>query len=182
MSTLTLTPTRTEFAQQHQIDERAGIIHGVSIITSGMVRGHGLKADRKTLETTLAAAQAHKDGVLCKGDHGSGIFEALGTFKNFRIDGDKVRADLHLFKSHPHFQTVIEVARRMPASMGMSISFKYAPEVIDGETCVRVTQLFSCDLVDSPAANPNGMFSAKRPQRDLTKLAACYLAAFGRDR
>jgi hypothetical protein len=180
MSTLTVTPTAS-FSEKPTIDEREGIIYGVSIITAGDISGHRMKADQKTLETCLAAFKSHKDGVLCKGDHGTGIFEALGTFKNPRIDGNKLRGDLHLFKAHPHFQTVIEVARRMPHSMGMSISFSYAPEIINEEVHVRVKSLFSIDLVDSPAANPTGMFSKPKTQCDTTKLAACYLAAFGQD-
>lgn len=180
MAELTLQPAPATFAAKHQIDERAGIIYGISIITAGDVKGHGVKADAKTLETCLAATQSHKDGVLCKGDHGSGVFEALGTIKNSRIDGDKVRGDLHLFKSHPHFKTIMEVAQRMPQSMGMSISFSYVPEVIGEEVFVRVKSLFSIDLVDSPAANPNGMFSSKS-SRDTTKLMAAYLAAFGQE-
>ena len=84
---------------------------------------------------------------------------------------------MHLLKSHPHAATVIEAARKMPNAMGLSISFSYAPEVLDEKVFIRVKSLTSIDLVDSPACNV-GMFSAKT-ERDTTKLMSAYIAAFG---
>jgi hypothetical protein len=41
----------------------------------------------------------------------------------------------------------------------MSIAFAYTTEDIGGKPFVRVTDLWSVDLVSQPAANPNGLFS-----------------------
>src|SRR5687767_5799850 len=122
MTSLTIQSPATSFAQG-RIDEREGIIYGMSIITTGEAKGHGLFVDAKSLETCLAATRRYSSGVLCKADHGTGVFEALGALRNFRVDGEKLRGDLHLLKSHPRFASIIEAARRMPNAMGLSISF-----------------------------------------------------------
>jgi hypothetical protein len=173
-------PATKFFSEAKQIDDRAGIIYGMSVISCGEAKGHGLRIDAKTLETCLAATKSWKDGVICKGDHGSGIFQALGTLKNFRIDGDKLRGDLHLFNNQPLSKMVLEVARKSPAALGLSISFSYAPEVVDEEVYVRVKSLSSIDLVDNPAANPNGMFSGG-PRNKIMELTAAFIASEGQD-
>jgi len=87
MTTLNYKPDSTNFAGA-RIDEREGIICGMSVITTGEARGHGLFVDAKSLQTTLAATKSHASGVLCKMDHGSGTLEAIGALRDFRIDGE----------------------------------------------------------------------------------------------
>jgi hypothetical protein len=106
------------------------LIRGVSVITEGEAQGHGVFIDSKTLETTLSAAKQFPGGVKCKMDHGSGLPDIVGTFSNFRVEGAKLRADLQLLLTHPRYQSLMELARRAPTASGMSISFKYTPEVI----------------------------------------------------
>lgn len=169
----------TEFSQVGQVDEHAGIIRGVSVIATGEAIGHGLFADATSLENVVNAAKSHTGGVIAKGNHGSGIFEVIGTLKNFRVDGDRVRADFYLLKTHPRFASIVELARMKPASKaGFSISFSYAPEVKDEKVFIRVKTLWSVDLVDSPALNPTGMFNAKHtlPVTPLDRVASAFRA------
>ncbi len=107
--------------------------------------------------------------------------EALGTFigrfKNFRVDGERAMADLHLdnvAKKSPKgdlFSYVIAMANSNPDMFGASISFEiddyyhYDSEnqrvAGEGEkTFVKIKSLLATDVVDDPAANPNGLFSA----------------------
>lgn len=160
MPTLQLSqPSATFVGLTSNIDDRRGVIRGVSVITEGEAQGHGVFIDSKTINTTLAAAKQFPGGVPCKMDHGSGLPDIVGTFHNFRVDGAKLRADLQLLLTHPRYQSLMELAKRAPTASGMSISFKYVPETIKDQEFVRVTKLFSIDWVDGPAANPTGLFS-----------------------
>lgn len=182
MATLTLNNPAISFAAKNgSVDERAGIIYGMSCITQGEARGHDMHVDSKSIQTCFDATRSWASGVICKADHGSGLFEIIGTLRNFRIDGDRLRADLHLLKSHPRFASIIEMAKTAPSSVGLSISFSYTPETLEKKTYIRVDQLFSIDLVSNPACNPTGMFSAPTPQKHYDRITAAVFAAFGQD-
>lgn len=144
------------------VDRASGIIRGVSVITSGVeAKGHGFSIDHQTLESVMLCAEAYKDGVQVKVNHGTGFDSIVGSLRNFRIEGEKLLADLHLLKTHEMCPRVLEIAETMPASVGLSIAFSGVPEKKNGENFVRCTELYSCDLVDHPAANPSGLFSAR---------------------
>jgi hypothetical protein len=54
----------------------------------------------------------------------------------------------------------MEMAETMPGAFGLSIAFSGAPEGGDDATrFARCTEIYSCDIVDIPAANPTGLFS-----------------------
>jgi hypothetical protein len=144
------------------------IIHGVSVITTGPAKGHGLIVDAETLAQVVQCSKAR--AVKVKMLHNSDLSQVIGTLKNFRVDGDKVLADLHLLASAPARDFVLEIARTMPTAFGLSISFEGAP---DGNLA-RCSRLLSVDLVDEPAANPDGLFEEKpidAPAADVTTNA-----------
>jgi hypothetical protein len=144
------------------------IIHGVSVITTGPAKGHGLMVDAETLAQVVQCSKAR--AVKVKMLHNSDLSQVIGTLKNFRIDGGKVLADLHLLASAPARDFVLEIARTMPTAFGLSISFEGAP---DGNLA-RCSRLLSVDLVDEPAANPDGLFEEKpidAPLADVTTNA-----------
>lgn len=144
------------------------IIHGVSVITTGPAKGHGLMVDAETLAQVVQCSKAR--AVKVKMLHNSDLSQVIGTLKNFRIDGEKVLADLHLLASAPARDFVLEIARTMPTAFGLSISFEGAP---DGNLA-RCSRLLSVDLVDEPAANPDGLFEEKpidAPAADVTTNA-----------
>lgn len=156
--------TLTLFATQiGRINAAKGVIYGVSVITEGEVKGHDMWADAKTLKSVLASAQSYEGGLKVKLDHGDSIGSIIGTLQNFRIDGSQLRADLYLLKNSEHYDYVLELASSIPEQVGMSIAFSYETDDPDDDDLpmpmVRCLEIYSCDLVDSPAANAGGLFS-----------------------
>jgi hypothetical protein len=155
--------TKTDFAVlQGNIDAQAATISDVSVITVGEAKGHGMQIDAQTLTEVKAAAETYAGGLKVKTDHYTGFNEIVGTLKNFRIDGDQLRADLFLLKNHDATARILEMAELMPDTFGLSISFTGEHEESEGGTVfARCTEIYSADLVDAPAANPTGLFSAR---------------------
>ena len=154
--------TKTDLAiLTGDIDAAAATIKNVSVITVGEARGHGMQIDEKTLLQVKAAAETYSGGLKVKTDHYSGFNEIVGALKNFTIDGDQLRADLFLLKNHDATARIIEMAELMPDTFGLSISFSGDHEEDGDTTFARCSEIYSADLVDTPAANPTGLFSAK---------------------
>jgi hypothetical protein len=171
----------TQFSA-NRVDKYAGIIRGMSVISEGEARGHDIFVDADSLKTCLAAANAQPAGVPSKAEHGTGVFETIGVVKNFAIDGQKLRGDLHLLKSHPRYDSIVEMAEKMPTACGLSISFSYAPEIKDGATFIRIKKLFSVDLVSDPACNPTGMFSTPRKITPFERVQMAFRRQLEQDR
>ena len=155
--------TKTDFAALNgQIDSQAAIISDVSVITVGEAKGHGMLIDAQTLMEVKKAAETYSGGLKVKTDHYSGFNEIVGVLKDFRIDGEQLRADLHLLKNHEATARILEMAELMPDTFGLSISFSGQHDESDEDTVfARCSEIYSADLVDAPAANPTGLFSAK---------------------
>ena len=153
-----------------RIDREKGVIYGVSAITVGVAKGHEVYIDRATLETVKQVASEFSEGIKVKFRHGktgefqSVLEETVGLLKNFVIDGDKVRGDLHLLKSlAPEVkEKAFEMAETMPSQFGLSIVFCGVNETIGGKKFLRCHELQSIDLTDKPAANPDGLFSMSK--------------------
>lgn len=156
----------TEFsALAGQVDVDKGIISGVSVITEGPAKGHGnLHIDKKTLDQVLAVALSHSGGIKVKLNHSkeARVENSCGVLKNFRLDGNKVRADLHLFKSDANFSKILELAQTISEDFGLSVVFAGVHEKNSSSLLARCTEIYSTDLVDRPAANPDGLFSADK--------------------
>lgn len=155
--------TKTDFAVlDGTIDAQAATIAGVSVITIGEAKGHGMLIDAQTLLQVKEAAETYSGGLKVKTDHYTGFNEIVGTLKNFVIDGDQLRADLYLLKNHDATPRILEMAELMPDTFGLSISFSGEHEEQEGGVVfARCSEIYSADLVDAPAANPTGLFSAK---------------------
>lgn len=155
--------TKTDFALlDGTIDAQAATITGVSVITVGEAKGHGMLIDAQTLLQVKEAAETYSGGLKVKTDHYTGFNEIVGTLKNFVIDGDQLRADLYLLKNHDATPRILEMAELMPDTFGLSISFSGEHEEQEsGVVFARCSEIYSADLVDAPAANPTGLFSAK---------------------
>jgi len=120
---------------------------------------HKCFADRTTLETVLAACK--KLGVLkVKANHGPDVNSIVGTIANFRIEGNQVKGDLTLLKNSPSRDYVLEVAQTLASQIGLSIAFEPVWESKDRKEFVRCKTIYSADIVDAPAANPQGLFDA----------------------
>jgi hypothetical protein len=154
--------TKTDFALlDGTIDAQAATITGVSVITVGEAKGHGMLIDAQTLLQVKAAAETYSGGLKVKTDHYTGFNEIVGTLKNFVIDGDQLRADLYLLKNHDATPRILEMAELMPDTFGLSISFSGEHEEQGDTVFARCSEIYSADLVDAPAANPTGLFSVK---------------------
>ena len=138
------------------IDAQSGIIKNCSVLTIGEAMGHGLIVDATSLLQVQALAQKFPNGVKTSIDHGGSVERVVGALHNFRIIDQQLLADLHLLKTHPGFAKMLELAQTMPQAFGLSVAFSGKP---DGSK-LRCTELYSVDLVDTPAANPRGLFTA----------------------
>lgn len=155
------------------------IIEGVSIISVGEAKGHGLFVDDITLQEVKACAESYAGGVKVNLDHGAGIQDIVGFCDNFRIVGKKLVADLNLLETAEKRAYVLEIASRMPDTFGISIAFSGPVREKDGRSFASCTELYSADLVQTPAANPTGLFSftaksvdtsAKQMDEDKNKM------------
>lgn len=117
---------------------------------------------------------------------GTGKF--LGRFKAFTVDGDIARADLNVSRASDNSpdgklgQYTMDLADEDPEAFGTSIVFYkdqaamdafrsqnldaqgrfVSPDPLNKQNLphIRLASLSACDVVDDPAANPGGMFSA----------------------
>ena len=151
----------TQFSTlDNRIDAAEGVIYGVAVITKGPALGHGMLVDDTTLAGVVAQANTYEGGMKVKLDHTDSAGAIVGYLRNFRIEGDAVRADLTLLKSSPHRDYVLEIASTIPDTFGLSISFSGADEKIGDHVFARCTEIYSADIVSEPAANPSGLFQA----------------------
>lgn len=162
----------SEIANGDRIDAETGLLRKVSILTEGEAKGHGIFIDGTTLKTVMVSAQSNSGGVKVKMNHGQDVTSIVGVMKNFSIEGIQLFGDLQLLKTCDQFDYIIEMAQTMPETFGMSISFALYLEEIGGKDFARCTELFSIDIVDAPAANPGGLFSAKPVQLSKRPLPA----------
>ena len=117
--------------------------------------------DADTLDQVVQAGNAAGQ-VKVLSDHSASISNIIGYLEGFALDGGRVRADLVLFESHDGFSYFSELISTLPNQIGFSISFSGIPrEAADGTMLADVQNLFSVDLVLSPAANPTGVFRAQ---------------------
>lgn len=156
-----------ELAALHgsRIDAEKGVIHGVAVITAGKLRPGDVRTfeiDRTTLEQVKACASEYQGGLKVRLAHEGNVSDYVGTLKNFRIEGDVLRADLHLLQHAPLRAYVLEIAEKMAESFGMSIDASGKRETIGGKTFLRCFEIRACDIVDVPASNPDGLFDARR--------------------
>lgn len=142
------------------------IIEGVSIISVGEAKGHGLFVDATTLQEVKACAESYAGGVKVNLDHGAGIKDIVGFCDNFRIIGDKLVADLNLLENAEKRAYVLEIAEKLPDTFGISIAFSGPVREVNGQRFASCAELYSADLVQTPAANPTGLFSFTAKQVD----------------
>ncbi|MGD9850119.1 MAG: hypothetical protein AB7T38_02510 [Nitrospirales bacterium] len=178
------------------VDKNDRVIYGVAVATEGPALGHGIDLDQTFLEQLTEAGNAVKSGIKARFDHPNPCVRSMGTtvgrFKQFRKTGPVVRADLHLLKAaekspdgnFPEY--LMELAVEDPQSFGTSIVFSGKEEYLlepdgtrkkgeDGQPLrprARLEKLDAADVVDQPAANPNGVFHALSRDTFIGKFTA----------
>jgi hypothetical protein len=166
------------------VDQEKGIIFGAAVCSEGEARGHGVMLDAEFIGTVVREGNAKKSGIKCRFGHPNMSSEALGTFlgraKNFRSEvvGGRAVARADVFTSAEASDTpqgdlrgyVLRMAANEPDAFGMSIVFEpgdsYQKAGPDGKVpqespwYAKLEKLLAADMVDDPAANPDGLFSA----------------------
>jgi hypothetical protein len=142
------------------------VIEGVSIISIGEAKGHGLYVDETTLMQVKECAESYRGGVKVNLDHGAGIKDIVGFVNNFRIVGKQLLGDLNLLETSPMRDYVLEISSKLPDTFGISIAFTGPIREVEGLAFASCTELYSADLVQTPAANATGLFSFTAKQVD----------------
>ena len=114
--------------------------------------------DGKTLDTLMAAAQDAGGKLKARENHDDTLSARIGYVDNFRLKGDRVIGDLHIFDSYLHRALVLETIAKTPDKIGFSIDFDPTFEIENNRALMRVQTLTACDLVDEGAITPNGLF------------------------
>jgi len=149
---------------QGRVDRESGVIYGVAVITEGPALGHGMFVDQTTLAQVMEQAKTYTGGLKVKLDHNASASEIVGYLTGFRVEGTTVRADLHLLRSSPRREYIIELAETIPDTFGLSIAFSGTDEKIGENWFARCAEIYSADIVSEPAANPSGLFQAGETQ------------------
>lgn len=168
-------------AGDNRIDREKGIIRGYSVARLGVTVDSRCELDGTTLDSIVelgneAGSVKTRFGHPNMSDDGLG--RHLGRSRNFRRDGDVVRADLHLAKSASKTPEgdlagyVLGLAEEDPDAFGASMVVKWREEYrrnADGTRqldaqgkalppLMRIDRLAACDVVGDPAVK-QGFFS-----------------------
>ena len=173
----------------------AGLITDVSVITRGEALGHDLWVDADFLSDVAGAINAavidspESGGVKARFTHpglsSDGVGQKLGRFRNAKVVGEQVIADLHFQEAATRTPDgnladyVMTLAEETPEDFGLSIVFEHNVEAAELHQLenthnnryispdednknnylhAQLGFLRSGDVVDSPAANPEGLF------------------------
>jgi hypothetical protein len=155
------------------INKEKGIIEGVAVVTQGAAKGHGMLIDQETTASVLRAVKAYSSGVKVKFNpntfnHGDGAIVGLLPKDSFKMDGDVLRADLHLEEAYSERDYILNLIEKQGDTFGLSIDFDCTAENINGIDFARCTELYAATIVDQPAANPSGFWSIEDNKQTRT--------------
>lgn len=163
-----------------RVDKDGGVIYGVTVAKAnvnalgkyvyldangqltrdpeGARKKLQVKTDGKTLDTLMGAAQDAGGRVKSREDHDDSIGARAGFADNFRMIGDRVICDLHVFDSYANRQIVFETAAKTPDDIGLSIDMDPSFEILEDCALMRIAKLNAVDIVDAGAITPAGLF------------------------
>ena len=174
---------RTDIARggSVRVDRKSEVISGFAVVTKGVTKDERGEFDDLSLDTVVDMGNSAKIGSKSRFGHPNMSNTALGTFlgrvRNFKRDGDIVRADLHIDPTAHKTPDgdladyVMSLAESDPDAFGSSMVIHWDEEYRrekDGTLSkdkngkdlppfIRVKKLNSVDIVDDPAAN-DGLF------------------------
>jgi len=161
----------------------------VSLITGGIeAAGHGLYIDDKSIDDAMRLLLGKSLRAYLKHD-GAGsdrLGQEIGFFSGIYREGNKIKAKsfefLESFKREAGgtYEKLVELAQKVPDQFGVSLVLEYRPVwvladgseipaalgdsapsgVLRSSPSMRIANVMSADLVQRPAANPNGLLSA----------------------
>jgi hypothetical protein len=92
--------------------------------------------------------------------------DRIGRWHNIRLEGGKIRGDLHYDPNHPYAKSLIWAAQNCPEHCG--VSHNVEAEGYEGDdghfTVTRPTEVRSVDIVDDPATNKS-LLESNKPRR-----------------
>lgn len=174
------TGLRCKLAADSAVDSETGIIRGCTVMKANVpaigkvvmldsqgrltrdeklaVKKLPVFTDAKTLETLMTAAAEAGKRIKVREDHNDDIGARAGFSNAFQlIAGDRVTADLHLFKSYRNRAVMLETADQTPEEIGLSIDFDPEYELAADKALMRVKALHAVDIVDEGAVTPGGL-------------------------
>lgn len=155
-----------------KVDREKKVIYGYSVMSIGEAKGHNFAVDSTTLSQLVEIGNAAPGGMKTKVQHpnqsSDGFGKLLGVSKNFRQEGNRVLADLHI--SPIAFSAtaggigdyVMDLAEMHPDAFGASPEINYGLEPPKRGAVlpsVRLKKVKAIAFVDDPATN-EGFFSA----------------------
>jgi len=141
MTTITTAPpaeafrTDTVRQQPQRVDRQANVIYGASMMQVGDLNEGDARpwtVDMETLQQALSLAQQSRSGVKARFTHpnmsSDGMGSYLGRWANWRIEGETLRADLHIADAaftSPQGDLgnyVMDLAEADPGAFGVSLA------------------------------------------------------------
>lgn len=150
------------------VDDANGVLKGVVLLTANKVSANKTHYTNKS----LAEAKDRYEGAKMYIDHkfdakgNRSILDFGGVYKDVRLDGDKLRADLHLLESKRSM--VVSIAKMRPAGIGLSIKDRGHGVEKDGVFFVEgfaPKTTFSIDLVAEPSVNKD-LFESNQTEEE----------------
>jgi hypothetical protein len=171
------------------VNPSSGVLEGVTVAEIGLATGHfafldqeskvvgvgglddmanfpsavkylPLAMDADSLKT-VAVAGKMAGKVKAREDHDDSVGARAGYVDNFRVEGNKVVCDQHIFNAYRNRATFLETAQKTPELIGLSGDFKFNLEVRADCCLMRVTRVDAVDIVDKGALTHAGLFKAK---------------------
>lgn len=161
------------------VDKSGGLIRGCTVAQAGVaatgkilmldasgkpthdeklaVRQLPVWTDEKTLATLLDAAK-RRPRFKVREDHDDSVGARAGYSSGFRIDGDRVVADVKLYDAYRHRDLLLETIAENPEQIGLSIDFTPVFEIAKDRALMRVETLDAVDIVDDGAITHRGLF------------------------
>lgn len=180
------------------VDRKAGVIRGYVVAELGVFRDRRGEFTEKSLSKVVELGNQPNKGLKVRFTHPNSSNDGLGTYlgraRNFRLDGDKVRADMHLAevaKATPRHgnlhEYILSLAESDPDAFATSLVLRAdkkfrrdedgALEVDEeGEPLPPIwtpTSLHASDVVDEGAATSS--FLSADDELQPAELATRYL-------
>lgn len=199
--------TATTSGGTQRVDRSAKVIFGASLMQEGDLNDERQwTVDSGTLANALELMSRSNSGAKARFTHpnmsADGMGSYLGRWKNPRIDGNTLRADLHFADSA--FKTpngdlasyVMDMAEESPEDFGISLATKVNHAEMEklklekhaenaewkGRVPMRFRAIHAADVVDEPAATRGGLFSLSEiDNRNLPAQATALLDAYFSD-
>lgn len=176
MSDLLLLQSRREPADTIGVDREKKALLGFVVARAGEARGHGFDLDEVTLNQIVEMGNAVSGGVKLSdkggpvdglkmrfthpGKFGDPLGTHLGRVRNFRREGDVVRADGYFSRtahSSPKYGDMatylMDLAEDDPEAFAASVAIKHSLETAKGSRPkLRISKLAAIDFVGDAAA------------------------------